>query len=126
VSRCSAPACRCDAPCDAYYRKHYADEDAEKDCGGGRGGCPGCTDCREATARRFIRVSRRDRLDARGRLIRAGEHYGVVERAEYQRGGPILRRSRQVWALSAAGRSQWEAAGSPRRPVSWLFYGILD
>jgi len=120
---CYAPACQCEAPCDAYYAD---DEDApEEPCPGRSADCTGCTSCHEQRYQQFFRVSRRDRLDNRGRPIRAGEVYGVLERIEYQRGGPILRRDRWAYAFSPLALRRWVTAGSPKRPHNGLFHSIL-
>lgn len=108
--RCSAPSCGCVSPCDGYY----ADEDeADEDCGGGRGGCPGCDGCEKAAQTYTVRRARRAYPG-----IKPGELYLHTGVRIYQRGGPTHQRRVMQTALSPAGRARAAAhlaAGGSRR-----------
>jgi len=106
--RCFAPACRCVSPCGAYYA-----DDAPPACPGWRD-CPGCSDCEETAYRYSVVRARKDRIDAEGCTIRAGDRYLLVEGTRYRVGGPIVRRWKRARHLTSSQLARWEAAGRPR------------
>ena len=107
-TRCYAPACRCASPCGAYYAN-----EGEPACPGWRD-CAGCYDCEETAYRYSVVRARKDRVDAEGYMIRAGERYLLVESTKYRVGGPIVRRWKRARHLTASQLARWEAAGRPR------------
>jgi len=88
---CSAPACICESPCDAYYGS-----DESRECRGPEDLCEGCDDCIEVVQSSKTVVARAPRTEA-GRKRRAangiepGDLIRVTRGFEYQKnGGPRL------------------------------------
>ena len=90
---CSAPACMCESPCDAYY---YGDGSERRGCRGPEDQCEGCDDCTEVVQSSKTVIARAPRTDA-GRKRRAangiepGDRIRVTRVFDYQKnGGPRL------------------------------------